>query len=144
MHPEDINPTGLNSHKIWKAICRETPLARMLITTESPDVGFKYDAKVDSLDRDVYLSHLKSAKMIIGNSSSGIIEAPALKTPTINVGQRQDGRPMSNSVFQAGNEDEIRECIDVILDESINLIFDNLYGSHAIEKTVNWVREILS
>jgi GDP/UDP-N,N'-diacetylbacillosamine 2-epimerase (hydrolysing) len=152
MHPEAINPTGLNSHKIWKAICRESPetlrrsavLARILITTESPDVNFKYDTQVGNVDRDVYLSHLKSAKMIIGNSSSGIIEAPALKTPTINIGQRQDGRPMSNSVFQANNVDEIMECVDVISDTDINLIFDNYYGNNAVKKTVDWVKEIFS
>jgi UDP-N-acetylglucosamine 2-epimerase len=82
--------------------------------------------------------------MIIGNSSSGIIEAPALKTPTINIGQRQDGRPMSNSVFQANNVDEIMECVDVISDTDINLIFDNYYGNNAVKKTVDWVKEIFS
>ena len=37
--------------------------------------------------------------MIIGNSSSGIIEAPAFKTFTINIGQRQKGREQSQSIF---------------------------------------------
>ena len=37
----------------------------------------------------------------IGNSSSGIIEAPSLKTATINIGNRQNGRPISKSVFNA-------------------------------------------
>ena len=37
--------------------------------------------------------------MIIGNSSSGIIEAPAFKTFTINIGNRQNGREQSKSIF---------------------------------------------
>ena len=40
---------------------------------------------------DLYLSLLKASNLIIGNSSSGVIEAPSLKTPTINLGKRQKG-----------------------------------------------------
>ena len=47
-----------------------------------------------------YLSAVKYAKMVIGNSSSGVIEVPALGTPTINIGDRQKGRMMAESVIQ--------------------------------------------
>ena len=46
-----------------------------------------------------YLTILKNSVFIIGNSSSAIIEAPTLNTPSINIGQRQHGRLRSNSVF---------------------------------------------
>jgi len=46
-----------------------------------------------------YLSALKHAAVIIGNSSSGIIEAPTLKVPTVNIGDRQKGRVMVESVI---------------------------------------------
>jgi GDP/UDP-N,N'-diacetylbacillosamine 2-epimerase (hydrolysing) len=39
-----------------------------------------------------YLSALKHCAMVIGNSSSGIIEAPSFHVPTINIGDRQKGR----------------------------------------------------
>ena len=42
---------------------------------------------------------MKHSKLIIGNSSSGIIDAPYLKVPTVNIGDRQEGRLMSNSVI---------------------------------------------
>lgn len=45
-----------------------------------------------------YLSLLKISHAVIGNSSSGIIEAPALKVPTINIGDRQKGRLRSLSI----------------------------------------------
>ena len=37
--------------------------------------------------------------LIIGNSSSGIIEAPSLGVPTVNIGNRQHGRIRSNSII---------------------------------------------
>jgi len=46
-----------------------------------------------------YLSLVKAADVVVGNSSSGIVEAPALGTPTVNVGSRQDGRVRSASII---------------------------------------------
>ncbi len=46
-----------------------------------------------------YLSALKYARMMIGNSSSGIIEGPAMRIPTVNIGDRQKGRMSAKSVI---------------------------------------------
>lgn len=46
-----------------------------------------------------YLSMVKIADVVIGNSSSGIIEAPMLKVPTVNIGIRQKGRERSPSII---------------------------------------------
>lgn len=46
-----------------------------------------------------YLSALQFADAVIGNSSSGIIEAPACKTPTVNIGDRQAGRLKADSII---------------------------------------------
>lgn len=46
-----------------------------------------------------YLSLLKEAEFVIGNSSSGIIEAPSLNIPTVNIGDRQKGRLQAESVL---------------------------------------------
>jgi GDP/UDP-N,N'-diacetylbacillosamine 2-epimerase (hydrolysing) len=51
------------------------------------------------LGREKYLSCLKEVDVVVGNSSSGITEAPFLGTPTINIGIRQDGRAKSASVI---------------------------------------------
>ena len=42
---------------------------------------------------------MKLADVVVGNSSSGIIEAPSLLTPTVNVGARQKGRMSAGSVI---------------------------------------------
>ena len=51
--------------------------------------GWRNARLVDSLGRIGYLSALKHAKMVIGNSSSGIYEAPIFKIPTVNIGNRK-------------------------------------------------------
>lgn len=57
---------------------------------------------IESLGHESYLSLLRYASCIVGNSSAGIIEAPVLGTPSVNVGQRQMGRPMAASVLSVG------------------------------------------
>ena len=52
-----------------------------------------------SLGRLNYLSALKHVSGVIGNSSSGIIEAPSLKTGTVNIGDRQKGRVRAESII---------------------------------------------
>ena len=54
---------------------------------------------VSSLGVKRYLSAVKYAKLVIGNSSSGVVEAPSMHTPTINIGDRQKGRMMAESVI---------------------------------------------
>ncbi len=53
-----------------------------------------------SLGQSQYLSALKYSTMMIGNSSSGIIEMPFFKKPTVNIGDRQKGRISSESIIQ--------------------------------------------
>ncbi|MHB1016849.1 MAG: UDP-N-acetylglucosamine 2-epimerase [Coriobacteriia bacterium] len=53
---------------------------------------------VPSLGQRRYLSAVSHALAVVGNSSSGIVEAPSLGVPTVNVGARQDGRTRAESV----------------------------------------------
>lgn len=59
---------------------------------------------VTNLGSDRYLSLLKISKVMIGNSSSGIIEAHSLGLPVVNIGRRQRGRIKASSVIDC-NED---------------------------------------
>jgi UDP-hydrolysing UDP-N-acetyl-D-glucosamine 2-epimerase len=59
---------------------------------------------VPSLGFRRYLSLLANAAAVVGNSSSGIIEAPAFKIPTVNIGRRQHGRLSASSVIHCGIE----------------------------------------
>ncbi len=51
-----------------------------------------------------YINVLKNAKAIIGNSSSGIVEAPCLRVPTVNIGDRQKGRLQAESIVNVPPE----------------------------------------
>jgi UDP-hydrolysing UDP-N-acetyl-D-glucosamine 2-epimerase len=63
------------------------------------------DAKVlpvEHLPRGRFLSLLKGAKAIVGNSSAGLIEAAALRVPCVNIGPRQNGREKPGNVIDCG------------------------------------------
>ena len=69
-----------------------------------------------SLGHTNYLSLVKISNLVIGNSSSGILEVPYLKTFTINIGERQLGRIMPKSVFNSSvNVKNIQKLILKIL-----------------------------
>lgn len=53
----------------------------------------------DNLDSQKYLSIMKIAKAMIGNSSSGISESPFFKTPCINIESRQKGRLRTQNII---------------------------------------------
>ncbi|MCM1154907.1 MAG: UDP-N-acetylglucosamine 2-epimerase [Roseburia sp.] len=61
---------------------------------------------ITSLGMIRYLSALQYCEMVIGNSSSGIVEAPSFKIPTVNIGDRQSGRVKAISVIDCGNSVE--------------------------------------
>jgi UDP-N-acetylglucosamine 2-epimerase (non-hydrolysing)/GDP/UDP-N,N'-diacetylbacillosamine 2-epimerase (hydrolysing) len=54
---------------------------------------------IPSMGQINYLSSLKYAKVVIGNSSSAIIEAPCFGVPVVNIGIRQKGREFSANIF---------------------------------------------
>jgi UDP-hydrolysing UDP-N-acetyl-D-glucosamine 2-epimerase len=79
-----------------------------------------------------YLRRCRHAAAVIGNSSSGIIEAPYLGVPSVNIGDRQAGRPMGPSVIQA---EPIRAAITTAILFALDRIkmmdpvYPELYGS---------------
>lgn len=65
-----------------------------------------------SLGVSLYLSAMKHATAVIGNSSSGIIEAPSFQIPTVNIGDRQKGRVQAASILNCSPEtNAIRQTI---------------------------------
>ena len=77
----------------------------------------RYKAFV-SLGQLRYLSALKHVDLVIGNSSSGLIEAPSFKIPTINIGDRQKGRIKASSVINC-------EPTESSITQALNKAFDN-------------------
>jgi UDP-N-acetylglucosamine 2-epimerase (non-hydrolysing)/GDP/UDP-N,N'-diacetylbacillosamine 2-epimerase (hydrolysing) len=71
-----------------------------------------------SLPRKEYLSFMKCASVIVGNSSSGIIDAPSLGLPAVNVGIRQEGRERGKNIIDVGHDkQEIVKAIQKALND---------------------------
>lgn len=94
-----------------------------------------------------YLSLLKNANALIGNSSSGIIEAPLLKKAAINIGSRQFGRERSGNVIDVNAV--MNEIISAYLYsqslefQRIVLQSDNIYGDGtACDKIIDLLKNI--
>lgn len=105
----------------------------VVITSPNSDPGSKqmikairkYEKKYDRikffsyLERDLFVNVFRNASVLLGNSSCGIIEAPYLKTPTINVGTRQTQRQHSeNIVFVDYNEKQIKRWINKAINDN--------------------------
>ena len=68
-----------------------------------------------NLPHEDYLGILKSADVMIGNSSSGIIESPSFKIPVINLGTRQNGRTRSENIIDIEpDKNKILNAIDFV------------------------------
>lgn len=119
-HPETLS--GANNEKAVKKMLKafdSFPEAKIIFTKHNADSGGRIIGKtiekyirgnpgkaklVTSLGRLYYLAAVKHCDVVIGNSSSGLIEVPAMKKPTINIGSRQDGRIKAQSVIDCPAE----------------------------------------
>ncbi|HVQ00817.1 MAG TPA: UDP-N-acetylglucosamine 2-epimerase [Candidatus Thermoplasmatota archaeon] len=101
-----------------------------------------------SLPHEEYLGIMKSVDVMLGNSSSGIIEAPSFKLPVINIGARQQGRARSANIIDV--QPERHEMIDAVDFALHNKVFlkrlrtcRNLFGNGtAAERMVKIFKEI--
>lgn len=87
-----------------------------------------------------YLSLMKYSEFVLGNSSSGIIEAPAFHVPTVNIGDRQRGRAQAESIINCKAEKEfIAEAITLSLTEKFKERCQNVqspYGDGTAAKKI--------
>lgn len=123
-----------------------------IITKIILDYAKKYSDKikfVKSLGQIRYLSCLKYASIVIGNSSSGIIETASFKIPTVDIGDRQRGRMAPKNVIHCDCEQKcIEEAVKRGLSESFReqlSDYVNPYGDGkaairmvSILKQLNW------
>ena len=98
-----------------------------------------------SLGQERYISLMRQCDVVIGNSSSGLIEAPLVKTVSVNIGSRQMGRLRGPSVIDATpTYESIVAAIKLALKYSRNPeggLFDSPYGSHGASRAIVSVLE---
>ncbi|MBF0547104.1 MAG: UDP-N-acetylglucosamine 2-epimerase (hydrolyzing) [Candidatus Riflebacteria bacterium] len=89
-----------------------------------------------SLGQHLYLNLMAKVNAVIGNSSSGLYEAPSLKIPTVNIGDRQKGRLRAESVINCyPSKPEIIEAINSALKFDCSQI-KNPYGNGQSSKEI--------
>jgi GDP/UDP-N,N'-diacetylbacillosamine 2-epimerase (hydrolysing) len=75
-----------------------------------------------NVDRESYANLMNRAKFMIGNSSSGILEAPTFKLPVINIGRRQNGRLQALNVINVDFEKSaINKAISKVYNDKVFL-----------------------
>lgn len=133
-HPVTLEPeSGMDQCRELQHAMECFPNVGFLCTMANADAGGKainrcmqayaehseHVQLVASLGMQRYLSALKHAAFVLGNSSSGIIEAPSFGIPTVNIGDRQRGRMQASSVLNCAPErEEIRKAIEKALSDS--------------------------
>ena len=90
-----------------------------------------------SAGQENYYQFLKNFDCIVGNSSSGIIEAPSAKIPSINIGERQTGRIMSKSIFNIKASNMLNTLEKIFrLKERKKIDFTNPYYKNFTTKNI--------
>lgn len=149
LHPETISNVINEEYvtDLFTRLLKEFPSHQFLVTASNFDLGgneinetlkqlssesdqIKF---VTSLGQKRYYSILKYADFMLGNSSSGIIEAQSFLLPVVNIGTRQEGRERNVNTIDVGlNIDEIVAAAKKTQDVNFrNLIekSENLYGN---------------
>ncbi len=89
-----------------------------------------------SLGMRRYLSAVKYCTMVIGNSSSGIIEAPSFQVPTVDIGDRQKGRTAAESVIHCEtNTEAIHRAMEKAMDMKRRLELEPIQNPYEGEGT---------
>ena len=151
-HPVTLenNTVGEQFLNLLKVLDRN-PKIRMIFTKANADTNGrivnelidKYVAQNSeracafmSLGQKRYLSALKYCRIVIGNSSSGIIEAPSFGKPIINIGDRQKGRICADSVINCGyTQQEIQQAMETALTEEFENKARNCRNPYEKENT---------
>lgn len=93
---------------------------------------------VVSLGKKRYFSALKHATAVVGNSSSGLIEAPSFNIPTLNIGIRQKGRTRGASVYDVpATFEDIKKGLNIILSEPFMEQAKNAINPYEKDNTID-------
>jgi GDP/UDP-N,N'-diacetylbacillosamine 2-epimerase (hydrolysing) len=97
-----------------------------------------------SLGEEIYLSLLKHADAMVGNSSSGLIEAPSFGLPVVNIGSRQRGRLRAANVIDVGySREEILRGLEKALDPGFRAALKDMANPYGDGRAAARIVEVL-
>lgn len=156
-HPVTLasEPARLSFEQLLKAL-DHFPNHRVILTYPNADDGGReiiplleaYASKrsdrmlaIPSLGQQRYLSAVKHAAAVVGNSSSGIIEVPSFGVPTVNIGARQRGRLAADSVLHCeATTTAIVEALQVALASDFGQVLNPYGKGNASQSIVNTLK----
>lgn len=160
LHPDKENK--ISNYKIFFNTIKNLKDTSFFICRPNNDIGndkiIKLIKKLNKTSKNIYsikgygtryyFSLIKHSNGVIGNSSSGISEVPSLQKPSINIGNRQKGRPRSISVIDCNyNKENIIKAINLSTSKKflkeIKKNKNPFYQKNALSKTINKITEIL-
>ena len=139
-------------------VCREYKDINFIFTKSNADENGRiinkiiedYEMKNDniklfsSLGMTRYLSAVKYSTMIIGNSSSGLLEAPTFKVASINIGDRQKGRIKADSVIDCiAEKTSIKNAIDKAMSIEFKEVLKNTANPYQDLDTSDKIIEVI-
>ena len=153
-HPVTMDYDGVDEQMVvFLEAIKAFPLIEFIVTKSNADQGgARINELLDMASEKInnlhvfaslgvrrYLSLMKFADFVLGNSSSGIIEAPAFQVPTVNIGDRQRGRLQAASIINCeASRSAIIEAIHVALSDEHRVVCSSVispYGDgHAAEQ----------
>ena len=108
---------------------------------EFPDSSVFYK----TMGQKKYLSTMKFVDAVVGNSSSGIIEAPSLNTATINIGDRQEGRLKADSILDCDPcELSIDKAIRTLYSKDFQMRLKNIKNPYGKGNSAEQIMDIIS
>lgn len=98
-----------------------------------------------SLGYKRYLSTMKYAGAVVGNSSSGVVEAPSFHIPTLDIGDRQKGRIAADSVYHcAPDAESIRAGLSYIFSDEFQEVVKNSQNPYEKPDIVKSIFDVIS
>ena len=159
-HPETLDQREGDAIGALLAALDQFPESRIIFTSPNADSGGQAIADVvdrhigarperatlcRSLGQALYITALAHVRAVIGNSSSGIIEAPAAGVPTVNIGDRQKGRLRSTSIIDCeAKTPAIAQAIRRALSPEFQCIAKATVPAYGAGDAAPRIREILA
>jgi UDP-N-acetylglucosamine 2-epimerase (non-hydrolysing)/GDP/UDP-N,N'-diacetylbacillosamine 2-epimerase (hydrolysing) len=158
-HPVTLDPVGsINEFEaLLTALHSFGPRVGLFFTRSNADTGGRSFGRIldewvankpnaavfTSLGQLRYLSLINEVDVVVGNSSSGLYEAPSLHTPTVNIGDRQRGRLSAASVIHCKPEPrDIYDTINKASELDVSKV-ENLYGDgHAAPQIIEAIAAV--
>jgi GDP/UDP-N,N'-diacetylbacillosamine 2-epimerase (hydrolysing) len=160
-HPETLsNDNQKNFREILKALSNLKNV-NIIFTKSNADSGGRVINKMidefvknhknsiafTSLGRKKYLSALQYVDIVLGNSSSGLVEVPSFKKATINIGDRQKGRIKAKSVIDVkAEQSEILDAINYVysdeFQEKLKTVINPYEGDTSLEQILHIIKKV--